>query len=403
MALQPQVTKCNSGKWTSSSSESATQRDDSQNLMAAIMTSDPQAGITSPHKLPDLLGQVNISRELLRGVELTTTLSNRGYLWRKSPVDLSVQEQQGLWHYSHVCSEMDYFISHTWWTPGEMKYIALLVRFGWNCGAVGGLMTALLIFLLVSLNLVPNIHYEKAIVLSWEGTVPIGLWCTLLGPPVGLLLVMCPKLWCVNPDIFFDAVCINQVDEMKKAEGVYSLAGFLKNARKLLVLWSPPYFSRLWCVYEVAAFRFFNPSSQVIFSPLCVQIAVLYSYISLWMIANLLLLAKLLGLALGSVYLSAIVLLVGTLVFGVAISYSLRHLMVERSGLEEQLEFFDIRHASCRDEADRKYIFASVVIWFGSAEKFNEYVRSELRQEIMRIEQASLSYKYALTCSFPFL
>lgn len=372
-------------------------------MVDSLFSISSSAGIgTSPDVLPDLLGQVNIRKEILRGVKLSTTLLNVGQLWRTSPVDLTEEKQSDLWQYSNECSELDYFISHTWWTAGHMKYIALLVRFGWKSGVVGSLAAALFMFLLVSIDVIPAIAFEQTHILDWKGEVPLGLWCTLLGPPVGLVFGMCPKLWCLDPHVFFDALCINQVDEKVKAEGVYSIAGFLKHSHNFLVLWSPPYFSRLWCVYEVAAFRFFNPNSRIIFSPICHEVAVLYSYLSLWMIANSMLCAKLLSLALDNVYLFATVMFFGTCLFGMVLSYTLRHLIVEKDVLKKQLQCFDIRHASCRSEADRKYIFASVVIWFGSADKFNDYVRTDLRNEIMQCEPFSLSYIYAVTCSFPF-
>ena len=54
---------------------------------------------------------------------------------------------------------------------------------------------------------------------------------------------------------FLDKVCIDQIDQKRKSAGISSLGAFLGSAENFVVLFSPDYFSRLWCCYELAAFR----------------------------------------------------------------------------------------------------------------------------------------------------
>merc|ERR1711998_520441 len=54
---------------------------------------------------------------------------------------------------------------------------------------------------------------------------------------------------------FLDKVCIDQMDETRKSAGIASLGAFLGASDNFVVLFSPEYFSRLWCCYELAAFR----------------------------------------------------------------------------------------------------------------------------------------------------
>eukprot|EP00438_Fugacium_kawagutii_P008704 Skav236564 [mRNA] locus=scaffold1066:460086:461324:- [translate_table: standard] len=54
--------------------------------------------------------------------------------------------------------------------------------------------------------------------------------------------------------VFLDRVCIAQHDANLKTQGILGLGGFLSKSRRLVVLWSPRYFTRLWTAFELAAF-----------------------------------------------------------------------------------------------------------------------------------------------------
>ena len=47
--------------------------------------------------------------------------------------------------------------------------------------------------------------------------------------------------------VFLDKLCINQMDSEKKQQGILGLGAFVLRSKKLLVLWSPRYFNRMWC------------------------------------------------------------------------------------------------------------------------------------------------------------
>ena len=47
-----------------------------------------------------------------------------------------------------------------------------------------------------------------------------------------------------SPLVFLDKLCISQTDPVKKEQGILGLGGFLRVSQRLIVLWSPRYFSR---------------------------------------------------------------------------------------------------------------------------------------------------------------
>lgn len=52
---------------------------------------------------------------------------------------------------------------------------------------------------------------------------------------------------------FLDKFCVHQGDLTLKQQGVRSFAAFVAASNNLLLLWSPQYFTRLWCTLELAA------------------------------------------------------------------------------------------------------------------------------------------------------
>ncbi|KAF4754567.1 hypothetical protein FOZ62_002859 [Perkinsus olseni] len=64
--------------------------------------------------------------------------------------------------------------------------------------------------------------------------------------------------------VFLDKCCIPQKDPIAKSYGISKLADYLRASDKLLILWSPDYLDRLWCVYELAVFLQTHDEDDVI-------------------------------------------------------------------------------------------------------------------------------------------
>jgi hypothetical protein len=63
-------------------------------------------------------------------------------------------------------------------------------------------------------------------------------------------------------------MCINQATSDTKARGIDQIGKFLRNSEELLILWSPDYFSRLWCCFEIAMYlHFLRPGDDHLIPP----------------------------------------------------------------------------------------------------------------------------------------
>lgn len=158
--------------------------------------------------------------------------------------------------------------------------------------------------------------------------------------------------------------------------GVYGLGGFLALSRELMVLWSPPLFTRLWCVFELAAFRKANPNGKIVLAPLYVE--VLVGIILLW----LLFMQILHFLLYTFVPASQIFVFLGLLPILLCI-HQARKTFGQKRQLLANLRKFDLSLASCSNDFDRRFIYAGIRAWYGSYEAFTEYVRGPVFQELV--------------------
>eukprot|EP01047_Picozoa_sp_COSAG01_P041192 COSAG01_NODE_3520_length_5979_cov_3.900170_4_plen_236_part_00 len=78
--------------------------------------------------------------------------------------------------------------------------------------------------------------------------------CQTLGPLVFWIVLCTAHHFREAPNVFLDICCIAQDSDEAKAQGIASLGAILDRSERMLALVSSDYFSRLWCVFEYAAF-----------------------------------------------------------------------------------------------------------------------------------------------------
>ncbi|CAE7547706.1 unnamed protein product [Symbiodinium natans] len=337
----------------------------------------------------------------MRGIPLQKTLWHLGVLWRKSPLALSPEARTGLWKMSAPASTFDIFLSHTWHTPGKWKILSLFFQSGWRFSFLGWFVGASLMLLASTHKLLPLfIPYRS----NFDGaTISCGaasrcLLGSLLGHGLGLLLSpYAPSACARRPLCFLDVASIHQTDRELMERGIYSIGGFLHVSKELQVLWSAPYLSRLWCIFELAAYRTANPSGRVVLSPLFVECGACICILGAYFAAFLFVFA--LPLQHFGIY---VVYVVGLLPIYV-LMHLLRRNILAKHQLFEGLRFFTLAEARCESDFDHDFIHTAIRAWYGSAEAFTAYVQGSLRQELLASKPTTIPLRYlVLLVGVPF-
>lgn len=347
--------------------------------------------------------QLEVDAEILRGISLRASPRRGGRLWRCSPLDLDERERGQLWSKSRYVEHFDVFLSHTWHTSGAWKMLSLLLQAGWKW----------VIFLYgVMVVVVALLHAADSLPLPFDFTpqcpnftvtVPYAPWTLLLTFFSSVIAMLsapylpegygAPLVW--DAVCFLDAVSIHQTDAGLMERGVYGLGGFLKVSKELRVLWSRPYLSRLWCVFELAAYRHANPSGRITLAPLFIERAMLILFFATYFASSLFITFVILGgfqslnpLIFGSVY------FVGLCPY-LFVIHVLRCGIREKHHLLTELKSFDLDKAETRSDFDRAFVHSAIEQWYGSKEAFVNYVRGPLREELLSTRCTSLPLSYA--------
>ncbi|CAJ1356927.1 unnamed protein product [Effrenium voratum] len=296
----------------------------------------------------------------------------------------------------------DMFLSHTWHTPGERKFWSLLLAFNWHLGLLGCFVGVSVALLLYAMDAVPMPLIYVAQFQGFGEVCPLGPWALLLTPLCGAsALLLSPYLPRRGSDnVFFDLACINQTNTELKEKGIYGIAGWLSVTDELRILWSPPYLSRLWCVFELAAYRMANPSGRITFQPIFVETLVLSSFFGI---------AAIQGTYLATLQFPSVQGLAGVqavVCFGIILPlvHIVRSYMREKHAAVWQLENFDLTMVDCDVDFDRRFVYGAIRKWYGSEENFVGFVRGTLAQELeKRIYVIQVPWVYHLLTVCPYL
>ncbi|CAK9065324.1 Putative serine/threonine-protein kinase [Durusdinium trenchii] len=345
--------------------------------------------------------KLTIDKEIMRAVPLSRTLRGVGRLWRRSPLDMPVEQKLKLWNRSCPVEEYEVFFSHTWHTAGLWKFLSLSLQLSFFQILLWWLVSVVLVQVLFFAGVLPQYARDwLADLQGYKAQLPRCIWTVFLGPPVSVLAFFsAPYLHLRRGEkfCFLDCACIHQADATLMERGIYGLGGFLKTSKELRILWSPPYFSRLWCVFEVAAYRMANPHGKITVKPLFVEVMVIVlwlgssSGIALW--------ASLRAFT-GSVNILVVFLILVPFLVGF---HMLRKACQQKQQLIADLRTFDLQAVECRVDFDKKFVHAAITEWYGGPEAFTEYVRGPLRRELEARHFERVPFVYSLILATPLI
>eukprot|EP00929_Paragymnodinium_shiwhaense_P097861 TRINITY_DN59451_c0_g1_i1.p1 TRINITY_DN59451_c0_g1~~TRINITY_DN59451_c0_g1_i1.p1 ORF type:complete len:335 (+),score=25.92 TRINITY_DN59451_c0_g1_i1:245-1249(+) len=180
-----------------------------------------------------------LQEDLIRGVRLSTVLSGVG----KHFGSIAASEED--YNLSVPVWEIDDFLSHDWRTPRMSKISALLLLYNSTAAAVGSCLAALIVAIV-------NLARDRASI-GWVRIAGMTTWFVFF-----LFWQSFRQFFVLPRHAFLDKLCIHQTDEIKKQRGIKGLAGFLRVSDRMVILWTPEYFTRLWCSYELAAWYYIH-------------------------------------------------------------------------------------------------------------------------------------------------
>jgi len=211
-----------------------------------------------------------------------------------------------------------------------------------------------------------------------------GMWAQLLCP---IVYVMVFFFWQdiraalkLGPaTVFLDKYCIDQMEAEKKAKGILGIGAFLFKTERLVICWTPRYFTRLWCAYEMATWLYLRkPLDAVLFMPLATYTAIVFLGVALWIGTAVYHFSS--PLTSSADILRVVLSLCANFFFFVHV---LRHTVRDLRELPKQIKEFSVTKASCfcctvghkmpgSDDdipCDRKLIYRTLEHWFSAEER----------------------------------
>lgn len=345
-----------------------------------------------------LLRNFKVDSRMLRGVRVNRILSRCGAFWRSSAVDAEAYDDS--FAKSELVGRLDDFISHDWSAARWKKHIALCVVYNTEAAVVMTLLIVLLLRGLFSFRILPAPPLTGAR-LQWVAGQQVEMPLTYFFLPVGLtifwlffflgqdirqLLCCCRR----RRIVFVDKACIEQSNPQRKRRGILMLAGFLAHSDRLVVLWSPRYLTRLWCVYEIATWLYIkNNFRDVDFLPLSRGVMLALDFCAFTFRFGF----NNLGYSFLGISFTELLWL-GHTSYALIVVAGADRLATELKELPSQLENFEIRDSKCfcctndhSDPAtkqdlpcDRKLVYSAIGQWFGQEREAQDETESDYRE-----------------------
>ena len=188
------------------------------------------------------------ARDILRSVSTALVLAGLGSVL-SSDGGIAGGATQDLYELSRPCETLDYFVSHSWRQGRWIKLFALCKHLHWAF-AFALSVVALVVSAAAYFTWAPDTLCTD----RQPASVYIRASAVVVVPGVVFAVAMFlgHRVPFLQADCFVDKLCIHQTDDRLKAKAIDSFDLYLRFSRRMIVLWSPPYMTRIWCVYELS-------------------------------------------------------------------------------------------------------------------------------------------------------
>lgn len=190
--------------------------------------------------------ELQLDPDLVRGASLRDVLRCAGHVLSSS--EGCAKDFQ----HSRTVEALDVFICHTWDTGRASKLTALALH--------GNARMATFVTLALTASLVSADVFSGRL-LSWyrfrgDRMVDLGMWCVVSSfPCYWSVLFFHREIFCLHgPTVFFDKLCIHQVDITRRSQGIKAIPKVISKATQMLVVLTPSTLTRVWTMFELSSF-----------------------------------------------------------------------------------------------------------------------------------------------------
>eukprot|EP00927_Polykrikos_kofoidii_P083097 TRINITY_DN8429_c0_g1_i11.p1 TRINITY_DN8429_c0_g1~~TRINITY_DN8429_c0_g1_i11.p1 ORF type:complete len:395 (-),score=36.87 TRINITY_DN8429_c0_g1_i11:64-1185(-) len=229
------------------------------------------------------------------------------------------------------------------------------------------------------------------------------------GQSTGCLFFVSTLLcWRSRRLVFLDKICISQVNEKKKLDAVMGIGAFLKASKRMLVMMDSTYTTRLWCIFELAAYsKLMESDSEKV---MCLR-PLAYGRIFICGFSS-----TIISMTVRNVWPSAFYVVHALPI--IALLHNMRRYQDAMEKLSGQLLEFSMDASKCyccqvchvhpdtsaHISCDREAVQMCIESWWGSFDAFTDFVRNCLHGRLARdVGCAGVPYWLVLWIGLPYL
>ncbi|KAF4657328.1 hypothetical protein FOL47_008486 [Perkinsus chesapeaki] len=326
----------------------------------------------------------------IRGISLHD-ITGRRHLFLNSEAS---EESYSL---SRPVEKLDIFLSHSWSGSPFWKHMTLVTNLYVKFGYIAMLVTV--IPLSVATYFLPAGKREAV-----AATQVLGGFAMFFGMWFGYLVPNRTN----KRMVFLDKCCIPQVDLAAMKEGLTNMEAYLNRSDKLLILWTPEYFSRLWCVFELASYlRSHGPNSIACLSARFGR----FYHVVVWFEIAFIIIAESVNAAIPSntqiqrwVPYACWSVTEAALSVGVGLIV-LFYCVPAKMELNKQIQHFSMTSAQCTFTEDTALLTCRISEWYGSQENFDNCIRDSWPRisTAMKTSDSALPIEIVAFVMFPYV